>query len=508
MDEEFRQLFVINQIPSGEPSKSISQKEVLLRLNGRGAISLDRKLLIYDSKEGGDENLNGAATDQDGEPILCRHLAGYLAYVSPRGVKKYHGLFSTKETIAKVPYLKTNQFDKRCIESKPCYLSHFDINSLGIELHHIASHLNVGEEVSLILDSYTHAMAITLMHKSQGYGHSHYVIKLHDSNLTAKHTRVISADLKTLKYIPVCALFDDALKREYFQDNYAAVLYSTKKTQTNEAPVLRTMMGKLSDKLLFYMLFGMNQDLPNLMVEILKDQNSVSLLNKPTASGLPPLSAALFFEHYLSVKCFMESVLGSALDDADKLIVLLGNSCKHQPSLWAAYDQGKHQSVKVYVDTVLSSGLSEAHKMTLLEAKCMEGEYKGVAGIRLPLQRGHTQAVLAFIKPILASEAFSSEQKVQLVKGEYNKLYSSLAVVIRNGHHETVRAYIDAILWSPLSNHDKLALTLYDSSVREALVGSLGRGELKIWDAFFMPFIMPKLTSIKDEVQMSHTPRP
>lgn len=174
-------------------------------------------------------------------------------------------------------------------------------------------------------------------------------------------------------------------------------------------------------------------------------QAKVQLLSASNDDGTAGLYLAMDDGDTQTVQVFAQLVLNSAvLTDADKVYLLTAQDGNGHPGLFAAVRADQADTVRVFVQSVLASDLNMESKESLLKAETDFGD----AGFYDALQEGRVKVIQAMVESVLEAPTLSPEAKVRLLE---SKVYDvpSLAPCFQYGYDPSVRAFADAVLASP-----------------------------------------------------------
>jgi hypothetical protein len=369
--------------------------------------------LIYWSKNGSGINLNGKANTAKGREIWCRDLSYYVAS-REQPIKNFQQALKTIDSIESVPSLKEGWFHKNRPDLNSCDYSLVPIESLGDILKIKAEKIKRYESSAYLLESESHAMAVSLQHKMTDEGRAQYIIKFYDPNYTDRYQRIICSNLDEIKTICFSDIFPLERQRQYFPKLKSFMFYSVN-------------LRKIKNKCDFYIF-------PTMITS-----ERLYLLS---AYGLTAPFAHL-----------LKEILSSNADEKIKKAALSTKYNDGVTGFHMAFEEGHSEIVGIITDQILSSNLSENLKMELLIAQ----SYDGVPGFFMTLQAGHTEAAGMFIEKILSSN-LSEEAKIELLRAESNDGIPGFHLAFYEGHTETVEKFTALILSSHLSEDAKYTL--------------------------------------------------
>ncbi len=500
----------IDKLDPQELSATVDQKLKKLEESGREYGLTEGGLLIYQSKGGVGLALNAQATDKFGEEIACRHLAGNLM-TKTQAIKGYHEIYASIDSIAKEEYLRDNVFDASRLDVHATYYRVFDYANLGQNLKAIAESLDVGEESRFMFDSEAHSMGLTVARKPVGEGDSQYVVKFYDPNMTDQHTRIIAPTLSSLTTLDVDDILDNADMDLLFPTFNTLTMFSPKLRDPG-AKAVADVIDDLDGALYHCLISNISEPIPKLC-RLLKAkyndnyQGYVYSLQAIDCRQSPGFNLAMTFGGDSAVKAYMEYILHSNLNKADKLKIfkanvshrsvlsigedrehdrdtlktylfevanteelsmetkqelLIGADYSGMPFLYRELNRDHSNSVGIYVKTIAGSKLDEETKLTLLTS---------VQGRTPALYRacavGHTESVKVYLHSVLNSNlSNNNKQSLLNAKGRFGA--SGLHVALKNNHIETAKALVEAIIASPLDKEEKVTLLLAENDKGES----------------------------------------
>jgi hypothetical protein len=489
--------FIIHTIPE-TLSLTAKQKKAELKRQERRFEVKKSGVLLYLSKEGGPLNHNLKAKDEKEEVIACRHLAGYLAYESRRGVKDYHQSFQSIERIKQVPYLLDNRHDAEERQYKATYYHLFAIDKLGVALHQVASLLKANEETTLLLKSENHEMAITLICKNVLDKKQQYIVKFYDPNLTSAHQRAICPTLKSIKTLSLNTFLSKEALRAYFPIMKSAMIFSTK-IRDNTPPLVILDIKNKTEIIYYCASTKLNDKIDELLGQYAnqKNANLVKMLcasderghsfihfslrnehangvnfyiNTLLRSKLTPqeryeifagktgnlelslLYFSLALDYPLLTKIIMRGILNSGLSNQKKTELFLARDSQGEPTIVNITKENSFQTIDVFLETVLNSDLTDQDKI----ASISNAQEAGMPALFAAFLYGHHETIDTFLRHILHSD-LTPKDKVLLLSAKYHQS-PGFTAAIYEGHLETVGVFLKAILNSNLSSDEKTSL--------------------------------------------------
>ena len=370
--KKLREQLLIEKIQDKSTSSALKKKmSTLLRQNRRYLLT-NSGVLIYPSKNGIGQKLNGKVLDHISKKITCRHLSGYLVFKSARGIKHYHENYGSREAISQIRYLRENEYDAKDRHKIFGYYAIFSCEQLGGHLKQVARCLKPGEETRLLLDTENHLMVFTLLHKPLSQNTSHYVIKFYDPNNTDKHSRAIAPSLGTINTLTMDEFLTQKKQRRYFKTFQTCVLSATKEATHNIMTSVTT--DDIESIIYFSLELNLSSTLSHYLNKLLID-NPPDLEKKLSATNLnkqPALFIALQNGNDQVVKIYIETILRASLSEETKF-KLIYSVASHDKTTNSALSQAllfaPSRTIEAYLDTVLWSALSNKQKLTILYAR-------------------------------------------------------------------------------------------------------------------------------------------
>lgn len=448
--EELKNLLIVNKIPNSSVSMNSVEKKTTLLKQNRAFTFTEEGALLYRSNEGSEIQLNGLATDKFGDNIWCRHLSAYLAFDTTRGVKNYHSLYGTIESIQSINFLKENEYDKNQLLTGCSYYNFFNINQLGLQLEKVARCLNAGEETTLLLASENHLMTITLMKKCLTEVKTHFVIKFYNPKFTDTHIRIICPSIESVRTLSFQTIIGDDMINAYFPHYKSATLISPK-NRKGATPAVAINSHEAS---------------------------------YPFAESSNPGFTKLFCTVF-------ELVLIDNLDDEEKVRIC-------SMGIFLALINGLSEVLASCIELVLQSTLSNTAKYQIL-AGTMGCSYPGLI---FAARLSHEETVNVYLKGILNSN-LSNVEKIELcLTRDKRHRISVLCEALQSGNSNMVRSYLDVILWSDLSCREKLWLAYApDQLGLPGFLGAIVQGKYLAVSTYILSMISPKNITAKKVIQ-------
>lgn len=336
--------------------------------------------LIYGSKQGNRLNFNTKATDENGEEICCRHLASYVAQL-PRAIKGYHDALGNKDNIAAAPYLKSNHHDKHIHDFKQ-FSALVPIDGFGRTLALLAHNVPVGHELSLVLNSENHSMGLSITHKPTQLGHSQYIIKFYDPNITDSHLRAICPNTTSIEALKLSDFIPDEIIPDYFPSRKEINITSNTTCATKEERSLHIEPNYLSSHVIYHCAInGFQKQLEEILsylitTRIVKNKSSHSPSPCMSYKEVEELFRAEFIEKSLfNIVMFHTQnpllltqlanwVLRQPLPSQDRFDLLKKITGNFQDFNNLIKD-GTVSTVKSFIMSILKSDLSLGHKQEI-----------------------------------------------------------------------------------------------------------------------------------------------
>jgi len=464
-----------------------------------------------------DENLNGKVLFPDGghkgnSIVWCRHLAPTWSLQANAAGKPDYAAFSDPAAIQRSVPSRTQELYERMISAKP--ETHF-VPLAGVgpfvaeQLRALAATGDTASRV-MLLESGSHVMAIQLKVKQEASG-PRYVANVYDPNLTAAHKRVASSDLNRFESLRLDQLFaHPSVSGEYFKGESVAQFVVVPAGGEADIPLLqpggdrdRRITGPLPpldegvmNQLMFGGFAGTLRDIKPAFAELVQKSpynagtllagridgvtalyvammrghahavhafgelmamvspsRHAWLLSAPGPRSLPALNTGMKQDHGQAVRAYVDCVAATALPPEKQVELLAAIPSRKEPTaLAAAMKDGCLDSVNAYLDGLAAhKGLGAGHKVALLSMPGPDGRPALAHG----LLQGPPDAAAA-LAGWIARQDFSADDRRHLLVASDREGTPVLAHMLHGGTAGNVRAYVTAVLDSPMDEADKL----------------------------------------------------
>ena len=303
----------------------------------------------------------------------------------------------------------------------------------------------------LLVSSHSHAMAIELKVK-QGPEGPRYVANFYDPNLTATHKRAASGDLRRFEGMKLDdQMIVPELMQEYFGKEGIVLVVAVPPGGIDALPpvgdpqrrIASTVPRLGNDTMALLMsgaFVGNLRDLLPELVDMAKQDpaKAAHVLAATLDTGVPAFFAALQNGSASAVQAYTELVAAVPLDADTRFDLLSARTRKTRlVGLESALWLGRSDAVRAFVDGVAASGLPVDKQLDLLATK---GARNDVPAPGLAMQEGELTTVHSYLDGITANASLHAGDKVALLSRPNSKGLTAMAFGLMHGTAGTVSA--------------------------------------------------------------------
>ena len=470
-------------------------------VNGQQVIKNDEnKVLRYMSK-GNAIDLNCRVVRKDnGEQIECRHLA--QAYVQGTiGAKgnKFSKVNTPSKLSANLNLPTDSDLEVQKINQihrESYYCNQGELGAALLDL--IKKQKKTGCEVnSYLLNSLNHVMGLKIKVLPD---REEVIIDYYDPNITNKVEHMIFSSSNAVASLSIKDFINSHHVTKYFPEKETPCCITSVDTMEDLKDCDVKIVGEVTYPMMYDLLtrghFAHDAIRPKIHKFIQDNSQDKQTLEKLLAAKFfqeypSALRALLVYGYTDSLKCYMEELLNSPLDDATKERIL---TAEHggETGLTVVLQQEYKNAVRMYIDEVFKSNLSDDAKERLIDARdCL-----GRSAFYVSMQEGiDSKNIKLFMEQVLNSN-LSLDAKKRLLSAKTSDDVSGLMIAIEaTGNTKNIKVFVEVILNSTLCDDDKQELldvvwngySILDLGKNNGFVDSVGVFEKAIQKSSLQP---------------------
>lgn len=406
----------------------------------------------YTSTTGSRETLNGAALDSDGNPILCRHLAYEFLVLASKDHKNktsntYQTSFKDTNSIAKNENLSNRVYDKYKIAKKANSYAYVSLNNIGQYFNDICSEMKFGDIKFIILNSYVHAMALTIKYKNLNT----YAVKFYDPNHTKNHEVVIT---ENLRHLDLYSMENFAAVEYFVGDDLAPavvklMIYDNPELNMENIPYSNLdwntkYVDKNSTLLYFYLINNdivkFSQEVDRILQLEITPKYKIFLLEAYSPNGASILYSALKRGYTEMIECFTTKILESNLESGIKDKILLNtiiNTSERKFAIDTAIKRKHLESTIKFISIISKTTIAKDYAALIINSNHLTWADKAIL---LP-EFSQIEKLIEEFKKILNSDIKITD-KIKLLQTKDSNGKTWLYQAIRYGRTKVAISFI------------------------------------------------------------------